>query len=88
MCIQVSFFKTIRHWNDHGCLLFYPDHDEFKELEKVEKKTEGEWAYTILQHLLIKLAVDSKFVIASYPGLSVPPDVSIGYMGDTSFGKN
>ena len=66
---------------------FIPEHDEFIELEKkTSENQEGDWALNILQHLLIKLAVDNKFVIASYPSLSLPLDESNGKIGDTSFG--
>ena len=70
---------------------FFPDNtDAFLELEsKNLENREGDWALNILQHLLIKLAGDNKFVIESYPSpQSLPLDESKGQIGDTSFGKN
>ena len=70
-------------------VVFFLDHDELVELQKESSGIqEGKWAYSILQHLLIKLAVDNKFVMASYPSLPLPPDMSSGCIGDTSFGMN
>ena len=72
-------------------LSFFPDNtDAFLELERKNlENQEGDWALNILQHLLIKLAGDNKFVIESYPSpQSLPLDESKGQIGDTSFGKN
>ena len=67
--------------------LFFPEHDELEDLLKNSAGLEeGKLAYHILQHILMKLAVDSKFVLASYPELYLQPDESCGLRGDTSFG--
>ena len=69
---------------DHDGL--FPKDDAGKE--KLFDGKEGEWAVTIAEHLLTKLAVDLNYVMARYSALQSDCLKELtGKKGDTSFGR-
>lgn len=66
---------------------FSIDHDTLCDERDCEGK-EGEWALKVVQHLLTKLAVDNKYVIAPFTNFTrtLLQDVLTEHIGDTSFG--
>ena len=77
--------KLLRSSEQGFC--FSTDHDALFEERNYEGK-EGDWAVKVVQHLLTKLAVDNKYILAPYTSESgtLLRDEFIGHIGDTSFG--
>lgn len=66
---------------------FSIDRDALFEVRDYEGK-EGDWAVKVVQHLLTKLAVDNKYVLARDTSFTRTflQDESFEHIGDTSFG--